>query len=423
MAIAAVPGYLGQDHSQASPGLRFGMYLPLWGVDSRTGQPSWTTHDLNERTSGPRQELREFKDENKSAALKRALKLGSRDLALMRAVADRQSAAAAAQAAAGHLLRLDALCIAPFTTGLGNEHPLENGFAFLNPYGLPYLPGSGVKGVLRQAAHELHNGDWGDSKGWTQDAITYLFGLKSDDGDKNHQRGALSFWDVLPQLPGDSLQVEVMTPHQSHYYQQRSDAKSGGSATPHDSGQPNPIHFVTVPPRSRFAFHVRCDVPLLARHAKDLAEGGRWQVLLRGAFEHAFAWLGFGAKTAVGYGMMEIDVERERKAAQLQQERAQALAEQRRQEEREAAKTKMSPADRAVADLYDQRIDKNQDERSVLFSALKAGKLGEHRTAAAERLKTLMQQQGRWRERSEKKNPDKDQPYQDTLQVKKWLNS
>lgn len=421
MAIAAVPAYLGQDHSQASPGLRFGMYLPLWGVDARTGQPLWTTHDLNERTSGPRQELREFKDENKSAALKQALKLGSRDLALMRAVADRQSAAAAAQAAAGHLLRLDALSTAPFTTGLGNEHPLENGFAFLDPYGLPYLPGSGVKGVLRQAARELHSGDWGDAKGWTEDAITHLFGLESDDGDKNHQRGALNFWDVLPQLAGDSLQVEVMTPHQSHYYQQRSDAKSGGSTHPHDSGQPNPIHFLTVPPGSRFAFHVQCDVPFLARHAKDLAEGGRWQVLLRVAFEHAFAWLGFGAKTAVGYGAMEVDAERERKAAQERDDQQRQRAEQAKKAQREVEKTQMSPADRAMADLYDQRIDKNQDERSVLFSALKAGKLGEHRAAAAERLKALMQQQGRWREKSEKKNPDKDQPYQDTLQVKKWL--
>lgn len=368
MAIAAVPTYLGQDHSQASPGLRFGMYLPLWGVDSRTGQPLWTTHDLNERTSGPRQELREFKDENKSAALKQALKLGSRDLALMRAVADRQSAAAAAQAAAGHLLRLDALCIAPFTTGLGNEHPLENGFAFLNPYGLPYLPGSGVKGVLRQAARELKSGEWGDAQGWTEDAITHLFGLESDDGDKNHQRGALNVWDVLPQLAGDCLQVEVMTPHQSHYYQQRRDARSGDSTTPHDSGQPNPIHFLTVPPGSRFAFHVQCDVPFLARHAKDLAEGGRWQVLLRAAFEHAFAWLGFGAKTAVGYGAMDEDPAEKRRRAEVL-----AAVEAAAAEHAEAERLKgMTPADRewdqAQPVLSDFRLAFDQAPKNVDFN-------------------------------------------------------
>ena len=30
MPIAAVPAYLGTDFSSASPGLRFGMYLPIW---------------------------------------------------------------------------------------------------------------------------------------------------------------------------------------------------------------------------------------------------------------------------------------------------------------------------------------------------------------------------------------------------------
>jgi hypothetical protein len=81
----------------------------------------------------------------------------------------------------------------------------------------------------------------------------------------------------------------------------------------------------------------------------------------------------------------------------------------------------MSPADLAMADLFDQRTDKNQDERSVLFTALKAGKLAEHRQEAAQRLKTLMEQQKRWKEKTEKKNPEKDQPFQDTLLVKKWL--
>ncbi|HWO99019.1 MAG TPA: RAMP superfamily CRISPR-associated protein [Methylococcus sp.] len=79
----------------------------------------------------------------------------------MKALADRQTALAATVPAEA-LLKLEATGVAPFTTGLGNEHPLENGFAFLNPYGLPYLPGSGVKGILRQAARELASGTWGE---------------------------------------------------------------------------------------------------------------------------------------------------------------------------------------------------------------------------------------------------------------------
>ena len=46
MPIAAVPEYLGSDFSGASPALRFGMYLKLWGIDSRSKQILWATHDV-----------------------------------------------------------------------------------------------------------------------------------------------------------------------------------------------------------------------------------------------------------------------------------------------------------------------------------------------------------------------------------------
>jgi CRISPR-associated protein Cmr6 len=213
------------------------------------------------------------------------------------------------------LLRIEAKAIAPFTTGLGNEHPLENGFAFLNPYGLPYLPGSGVKGVLRQAARELAGGQWGDDKGWSEDPryeirvsedpdepplrltmLDVLFGRETKPGEQEHFRGALCFWDVIPEIEGDSLLVEIMTPHYADYYQQ--------GVPPHDSGEPKPISFLTVPPGSRFLFHVTCDTLHLERTAPDLAKDGHWKQLIEAAFEHAFRWLGFGAKTAVGYGAM-----------------------------------------------------------------------------------------------------------------------
>jgi CRISPR-associated protein Cmr6 len=87
-----------------------------------------------------------------------------------------------------------------------------------------------------------------------------------------------------------------MTAHQGHYFQR--------GETPHDSGSPNPINFLTVPPKSKFAFHVLCDGAYLRRLATPLAEGGRWQQLVEAAFGHAFQWLGFGAKTAVGYGAL-----------------------------------------------------------------------------------------------------------------------
>jgi CRISPR-associated protein Cmr6 len=241
-----------------------------------------------------------------------ACALNETDGAALRALANRQRRLTEPLEKSGAALVLDAIAVAPFTTGLGNEHPLENGFAFLSPYGLPYLPGIGVKGVVRQAAGELASGEWGDTGGWNS-AESYpleigerticlsltdvLFGREAPPGEREHVRGALTFWDVFPQIEGDRLLVEVMTAHQSHYYQ-RDD-------TPHDSGSPVPINFLTIPPNSRFVFPVLCSLPHLRRLAPPLAAGDRWRDLVGAAFRHAFEWLGFGAKTAVGYGALK----------------------------------------------------------------------------------------------------------------------
>lgn len=358
MPIAAVPGYLGRDFKDASPGLRFGLLLPIWTdradqekeVNSRAQAKSRegdevqallnqgmdrAIQQLRQRQPRPLPGLWEKNDSAAREAWKSIKALGKADVACMKALAERQRAAAQS---VDHVARLEAISQAPFATGLGNEHPLENGFAFLNPYGLPYLPGSGVKGVLRQAVRELASSQWGDSKGWSTEKVyplmqdegdkrrpviddrtkqpvklslpDVLFGLESNDGNTVHVRGALSFWDVIPQIAGASLAVEIMTPHQSHYYQQKAVA---GSTNPHDSGSPNPISFLTVPAGSAFTFHVVCDAAHLARLTRDRHEGApdlladgatHWQTLVRHAFEHAFAWLGFGGKTAVGYGAM-----------------------------------------------------------------------------------------------------------------------
>jgi len=319
MPIAAVPDYLrkhlGFQSLNCPPGHRFNLYFPVW------------TEDFAKKPDAS----------SKVAALKSVLPMqcGSE---IGKSLAARTSAQMTGllTTSSNAVFSLTGTNIAPFASGLGNEHPLENGFAFLNPYGLPYLPGSGVKGVLRAAAAELASGESSDSGGWceahdfsiAQDSapalnlsiIDVLFGVESKAGDTQHLRGVLSFWDVVPVVEGDKLLVEIMTPHQSHYYQE--------GKTPHDSGKPNPIGFLTVPPKSKFAFHVTCDFTRLNLIAPALAENDRWKALLQSAFAHAFDWLGFGAKTAVGYGAMMEDAAAkiQREAAQTQQQQVLAAA-------------------------------------------------------------------------------------------------
>ena len=407
MPIAAVPRYLGSDFRSASPALRFGMYLPIWTertdqereIKERAKRKSREGEELSRDLGSPRgmdgaiehlvqgKNLPDLWDKNDSGSRnswKKVIDLTIDDRARMKALVDREAVLFQTTAGASGL-KLMATSVAPFTTGLGNEHPLENGFAFLNPYGLPYLPGSGVKGVVRRAAEELaHSGFFKGGSGWTLPAIWHLFGfepwlvsknrksdaewkewidefsvsseeigayldavlddtpasqklkrsiLQADDPahellqeKRLHVRGALEFWDVVPQIRGNKLAVEIMTPHHSHYYQSHAHA---GSASPHDSGKPNPILFLTVPPGSDFVFHVRYNH---RRLPESLAVNGLWRTLLEAAFEHAFEWIGFGAKTAVGYGAMEIDP-RVKKAAKKRAEE-EAAARKRREEER-----------------------------------------------------------------------------------------
>lgn len=466
MPIAAVPAYLGNDFEDASPGMRFGLLLPIWTTredqeaevrkraeaKSREGQEvasmleregmDATIRNLRQRQQKP---LPGLWDKNDSAAKKAwdAVKmLSRRDRERFSALAARQSALAAT-IAADRLLRLDAQATAPFTTGLGNEYPLENGFAFLNPYGLPYLPGSGVKGVLRQAARELAGGEWGEPHGWEEgfnyeitidrkrvrlSMLDVLFGPESGDGDTQHVRGALTFWDVIPQIKGDSLMVEIMTPHQSHYYQKK---PAAGSTSPHDSGQPNPISYLTVPPGSGFAFHVVCDRAHLARLAPALLNDDngkpRWQTLMTAAFEHAFQWLGFGAKTAVGYGAMRRDAGAEEQAARARAEREAEARRQREAAEREARRQAeldaLGPVERDIRTFLDARPDKNQPEISAVIGAVKQGRWqGGDQIAVARWLEAKMRAaKGEWKETSQAKKPEKDREHQNTLLVMKWL--
>lgn len=293
MPQAAVPSYIGQDFQDTPPGHRFSLYFKVW-------EENWA------RVTNISPDL-----------LKQATSLPP--YAVDMAAHFRQRQRTVAVSLNETIFSLPATSISPFMTGTGMEHPLENGFAFLNPYGLPYLPGAGVKGVLRRAVENLACGDYGDAQGWSQQSIDALFGRETASGDSEsaRNRGALRFWDVFPEPANRRLHVEIMTPHYSDYYQ--------GNSTPHDSGQPNPILFLTIPPGSRFEFFVQCDSALLPKSLRD-----SWKALLETAFRHAFEWLGFGAKTAVGYGQFpsaaieQARTERERMAAECQAQTAQA---------------------------------------------------------------------------------------------------
>ena len=384
MVSAAVPKYVSDaagNFANCPPGHRFSLYFPIW----REGD--WQI-DKN----------------GKLAALRQCTKLGSATESL-RALRQRQQSLFQAVPEANCFV-VEARSTSPFATGLGLAHPVENGFAFLSPYGLPYLAGSGVKGVLRSAAQELQKMG---TDGITQPVIDTLFGMEDAN---NARRGALTCWDVFPSPPKDKelLVVEIMTPHFTDYYQKK--------GTPHDAGKPNPVPFLAVAAGSEFRFVVTCEPTLLA----DIVPLDRWHYLLARILSRAFEWLGFGAKTSVGYGAMEEDPDARKRREDRRKAAQDAERKILQQGEREKALTQMSPAMRTAQQFLDARADKNQPELSALLGALKKGVWsGDVRSEIAQNVKEQMVATKKWKEKSEKKNPAKDNDHQDTLIVMKCL--
>ncbi len=281
-----------------APGHQFSLYFAIWN-------DQWEMVKTLNHESG------------KVLALKECLSFASVE-PLASAIRERQTAVTCALPKDSFLV-IDAESTSPFTTGLGIEHPVENGFAFLTPYGLPYLAGSGVKGVLRRAAE--------DTDSLSDPERELLFGTDNQPAedqqkviDENHTRGILTFWDVFPlppkaatgANPAAKLSIEVMTAHHSGYLQK------GGP--PHDSEQPNPIPFLAIPPHAAFRFVVTCQLHRLTPGALSRP----WEETVKSLFADAFAWLGFGAKTAVGYGAMKQLSQAE--AQRAHQEAAKAAA-------------------------------------------------------------------------------------------------
>lgn len=165
-----------------------------------------------------------------------------------------------------------------FVTGLGREHPVENGFAWHQTLGTPYLPGSSVKGLVRAWADS-----WLDAE---DDDIRRIFGPPPAVQDADHGVGSVVFLDALP-LDRMLLEPEVMTPHYDPYYQH--------GDIPGDWHSPIPIPFLAVARGQWFLFGLLPRQPGSEQDCKDCAQVAVW-------LDGALGELGAGAKTAVGFG-------------------------------------------------------------------------------------------------------------------------
>lgn len=176
--------------------------------------------------------------------------------------------------------------------GLGSDHVQETNMTLDHVHGVPYLPGSAIKGIVRSwVIQEFFNND----KALATQNIDFLNVFGSEES-----AGKVRFLDALP-ASGVHFDIDIMNPHFSQYYT--------GSEFPTDFQRLNPIQFLTLK-GTRFQFLI------IAKTAPFLKLAKNW-------FTGALANRGFGAKSAIGYGYFR---ELEDKTDELKYEFAEKLS-------------------------------------------------------------------------------------------------
>ncbi|NJE01389.1 type III-B CRISPR module RAMP protein Cmr6 [Thermococcus sp. JdF3] len=217
--------------------------------------------------------------------------------------------------------------------GLGNESVYETSITLLRNYGVPYIPGSALKGVTKAYAIEMlaeilvsagHCGDFFKCAGKVQEWLNggelerfpesvkvrgtsrhvreflRIFTGDTQGGEINlrdvagklvamfgttDREGDVVFFDALPENPNSiRLEFDIMNPHYGPYYSK--------GQPPGDWYDPVPVLFLTVRKGARFLFAVGRS----SKAEKDLSEEAL-KLLKLALREH-----GVGAKTSLGYG-------------------------------------------------------------------------------------------------------------------------
>ncbi len=148
--------------------------------------------------------------------------------------------------------------------GLGGGHVQETGMTLHYIYGIPYIPGSSIKGVLHHWARD--NKDKDESQ---------IFGTQE-------KMGEVIFMDAFP-VGNVKFATDIINPHYPKYYDDET--------YPADWQSPIPVKFLTVE-KATFRFIFLSEKSGNSNCLDKITE------LIRNVFEYK----GIGAKTAVGYG-------------------------------------------------------------------------------------------------------------------------
>lgn len=174
---------------------------------------------------------------------------------------------------------IKAKLVSPFITGLGAGHPTETGMILDRNTGVPYIPASTIKGVLR-TAYAVSIADENGIAIVDDAELDKIFG-----GENNSSK--IVFLDAYPEkIP--TIQSDIMNPHFNKYY-------NGENKVPLENEKPVPIKFLSVKPGCNFVFRY-----IIKDNSITETDVDSW-------FQTAFEKIGFGGKTAIGYGRFKTE--------------------------------------------------------------------------------------------------------------------
>ena len=171
--------------------------------------------------------------------------------------------------------------------GLGDESVLETSVTLHRTYGIPYIPGSALKGLAASYIRQKLSA----TEAWRKDGEAYqvIFGETAN-------AGYITFFDAL-YIPGTGYQKKVLYPdvitvHHRDYYQDVKKAK-----VPADWDSPTPIPFLSA-----------TGTYLIALAAPELEHFPEWVNTTFTILKDALGTMGIGAKTSSGYGRMALEL-------------------------------------------------------------------------------------------------------------------
>ncbi|MCB8818360.1 type III-B CRISPR module RAMP protein Cmr6 [Desulfosporosinus shakirovi] len=174
---------------------------------------------------------------------------------------------------------------------IGTLSPYGNiSLVALHPvYGIPYIPGSALKGAIRNCWIQENYG--GNEKNALKDKLFQsLFGIGADEKEIAN-KGSLIFFDAFP-MDSYTIRFDVQTPHFKDYYDNQ------GAKAPTDDISPTPL-FLTAVTDTTFRIRIGISNPEILDQPIEIIKNG---------ISMALSDYGIGAKTAIGYGIGEVEV-------------------------------------------------------------------------------------------------------------------